>query len=74
MQAFSLRKNVSTLFSLSRPTDDIESLHGIKAISALLLLVAHKAMVLLFSPYSNRTAMAEVKFISNRRSSNIENV
>jgi hypothetical protein len=60
MQAFSLRKNVLTLFSLSRSPDDIESVHGIRAVSALLLLLAHKSMALFFNPYTNRTVMAEV--------------
>lgn len=59
MQAFSLRKNVLTLFNLSRSPDDIESVHGIRAISALLLLLAHKSMALFFNPYMNRTVMAE---------------
>jgi len=63
VQAFSLRKNVSTLFCLSRLPDDIESLHGVRAFSILLVLVAHKAMAVLFNPYLNRTAMAEVKVI-----------
>jgi len=63
VQAFSLRKNVSALFSLSRSPDDIESLHGVRAFSVLLLLMAHKAMALLFNPYLNRTTMAEVNFI-----------
>jgi hypothetical protein len=61
VQAFSVRKNVSALFSLSRSPDDIESVHGIRAFSALLLLVGHKGLLLLFIPYMNRTAMAEVK-------------
>jgi hypothetical protein len=63
VQAFSLRKNVSELFNLSRSPDDIETLHGVRAFSVLLLLVAHKAMALLFNPYLNRTTMAEVNFI-----------
>jgi len=75
VQAFSLRKNVSALFSLSRSPDDIESLHGIRAFSALLLLLGHKAMALLFNPYLNRTAMAEVNFIFYWRINfDIENV
>jgi hypothetical protein len=63
VQAFSLHKNVSALFSLSRSPDDIESVHGVRAISALLVLVAHKAMALSFNPYFKRTTMAEVNFI-----------
>jgi len=63
VQAFSLRKNVSALFSLSSSPDDIESLHGIRALSLVILLLGHKGMALSFNPYSNRTAMAEVNFI-----------
>jgi hypothetical protein len=63
VQAFSVRKNVSALFSLSRSLDDIESVHGIRAFSALLILVCHKTIALLFNPYFNRTSLAEVNFI-----------
>jgi len=63
VQAFSLRKNVSVLFSLSRSPDDIESVHGVRAFSVLLVLMAHKGVALLFNPYLNRTTMAEVNFI-----------
>jgi hypothetical protein len=63
VQAFSLRKNVSALFSLSRSPDDIECLHGIRAISVLFVLAAHKAVALSYYPYLNRTAMVEVNFI-----------
>ncbi|KAJ9599467.1 hypothetical protein L9F63_010054, partial [Diploptera punctata] len=59
VQAFSLRKNVLALFNLSRSSDDIESIHGIRALHALLLLIAHKCMALFFNPYLDRTAMAE---------------
>jgi len=62
VQAFSLRKNVSVLFSLSRSPDDIESVHGVRAISALLVLAGHKSMALSFNPYLDRTTMAEVNF------------
>ena len=63
MQAFSLHKNVSALFSLSRSPDDIESVHGIRAFSALLVVVSHKTMAFVFNPYLNRTTMAEVNVI-----------
>jgi len=63
VQAFSLRNNVSALFSLSRSPDDIECLHGIRAFSALLVLAGHKLVALIFNPYLNRTTMAEVNFI-----------
>ena len=60
IQSFSLRKNVLALFSMSRSPGDIESIHGIRAINAVLLLIAHKCMALFFNPYLNRTVMAEV--------------
>jgi hypothetical protein len=63
VQAFSLRKNVSALFRLSRSPDEIESLHGLRTFSVLLVLVAHKSMALFFSPFLNRTTKAEVNFI-----------
>ena len=62
MQAFSLRKNVLALLSLSRSPDDIESIHGVRAFSVLSLLVAHRAVAILFNSYLNRTTMAEVNF------------
>ncbi|PSN56454.1 hypothetical protein C0J52_08360 [Blattella germanica] len=59
VQAFSLRKNVLILLSLSRHPDDVESVHGLRAINALLLFIAHKCMALFFNPYLDRTYMAE---------------
>jgi len=63
VQAFSLRKNVSALFSLSSSPDDIGSLHGIRAFTLLILLLCHKGLTLLFNPYWNRTTGAEVNFL-----------
>jgi hypothetical protein len=63
VQAFSLHKNVSVLFSLSRSPDDIEGLHGIRAISVLFVLVIHKSIAFIYYPYLNRTSMAEVILI-----------
>jgi hypothetical protein len=65
VQAFSVRKNVSALFSLSRSPEDLESVHGIRAFNTLLVLLVHKSMVLAFNPYLNRTTVAEVNFIFN---------
>jgi hypothetical protein len=77
VQAFSLRKNALALFNLSRSTDDIESVHGVRAVNALLLLVAHKSMALFFNPYLNRTVMTEVLnsiFLINISFSEIKNM
>ncbi|KAK4880106.1 hypothetical protein RN001_008252 [Aquatica leii] len=58
--AFSLRKNVSALFSTERTTNDIESVHGIRFINAFMLVISHKSMALFFIPYMNRTNMSEI--------------
>ncbi|XP_046985969.1 nose resistant to fluoxetine protein 6-like [Schistocerca americana] len=59
LECFSLKKNVRKLISMERSADDIESVHGIRAINAYMLLLSHKSMALFFNPYMNRTDMAE---------------
>ncbi|XP_015434936.1 PREDICTED: nose resistant to fluoxetine protein 6-like [Dufourea novaeangliae] len=57
--SFSLKRNFKKLVSLERGQNDIATLHGIRAINALMLLLAHKSMALFFNPYTNRTEMSE---------------
>ncbi|XP_033205713.2 nose resistant to fluoxetine protein 6-like [Bombus vosnesenskii] len=57
--SFSLKRNFKKLISLERRQNDIATLHGIRAINALMLLLAHKSMALFFNPYANRTEMSE---------------
>ncbi|XP_046734694.1 O-acyltransferase like protein-like isoform X1 [Diprion similis] len=57
--SFSLKRNFNKLISLERGEGDIASLHGVRALNALMLVVAHKSMALFFNPYLNRTEMAE---------------
>ncbi|XP_011881618.1 PREDICTED: nose resistant to fluoxetine protein 6 [Vollenhovia emeryi] len=57
--SFSLKRNTLKLFSLERPQGDIASLHGIRFLHSVLLLVAHKSMAVFFNPYINRTYMGE---------------
>lgn len=59
--AFSVLKNSKALFSLESSRDDIESIHGIRAVNAFMLLVSHKSMAMFYNPYTNRTAMTEVR-------------
>lgn len=61
--AFSLKKNVSSLFSLNQTEDDIKSVHGIRFLNALMLLFAHKSIALFFVPFVNRTEMSEVNYV-----------
>lgn len=58
--SFSLKRNFKKLISLERRQNDIATLHGVRAINALMLLLAHKSMALFFNPYANRTEMSEV--------------
>lgn len=61
--AFSLKRNFKKLVLLKRVEGDISTLHGVRAINAFMLIIAHKSMALFFNPYVNRTGMSEVKFI-----------
>ncbi|XP_014232927.1 O-acyltransferase like protein-like [Trichogramma pretiosum] len=59
LSAFSLKRNALKLFSLERPQGDIATLHGIRALNAFMLILAHKSLALFFNPYTNRTDMTE---------------
>ncbi|KAG8282144.1 hypothetical protein J6590_043688 [Homalodisca vitripennis] len=57
--AFSLVTNSRKLMSMAQSPDDIHSVHGIRALNAIMLLMSHKSMALFFHPYINRTTMTE---------------
>ncbi|XP_043792229.1 nose resistant to fluoxetine protein 6-like [Apis laboriosa] len=57
--SFSLKRNFKKLISLERGQNDIATLHGVRAVNAIMLVLAHKSMALFFNPYSNRTEMSE---------------
>ncbi|XP_024941445.1 nose resistant to fluoxetine protein 6 isoform X2 [Cephus cinctus] len=57
--SFSLKRNFNKLISFERAEGDIATLHGVRALNAMMLIVAHKCMALFFNPYMNRTDMAE---------------
>ncbi|XP_012252676.2 nose resistant to fluoxetine protein 6-like isoform X2 [Athalia rosae] len=57
--SFSLKKNFKKLVSLERGEGDIAALHGVRALNAMMLIIAHKSMALFFNPYVNRTEMTE---------------
>ncbi|XP_033228277.1 O-acyltransferase like protein-like [Belonocnema kinseyi] len=59
IHAFSLKRNLLKLFSLERQEGDIGSLHGVRALNALMLVLAHKCMAIFFGAYTNRTEMSE---------------
>lgn len=57
--AFSLHKNLCWLFRTSSSPNDIEAVHGIRFLNAVMLLFSHKSMAMFFNPYNNRTEMSE---------------
>ncbi|KAJ8968149.1 hypothetical protein NQ317_014796 [Molorchus minor] len=57
--AFSVRKNLTSMGTIKVSSDDIETVHGIRFINAILLLLSHKSMALFFQPFSNRTEYVE---------------
>ncbi|KAH8396450.1 hypothetical protein KR222_010433, partial [Zaprionus bogoriensis] len=57
--AFSLDKNLRWLFSTNSSPGDIEAVHGIRFLNAIMLIFSHKSMAMFFNPYNNRTAMSE---------------
>ncbi|KAK6620386.1 hypothetical protein RUM44_006787 [Polyplax serrata] len=59
LRCFSLKRNVRTLVNVSRSEDDVQSVHGVRMLNALMLVLCHKSMALFFIPYSNRTSMVE---------------
>lgn len=59
-EAFSIHANFKTLVDMNVSSGDISSLHGIRFLNALALLLSHKHAALLFTPYMNRTSMAKV--------------
>lgn len=63
LYSFSLKRNVRQLLNVNESPEDIRSIHGIRALNALMLLASHKSMAMFFNPYSNRTAMTEVTLI-----------
>ncbi|CAG9824968.1 unnamed protein product [Phaedon cochleariae] len=59
IMAFSVKENFISCFSFKRSPDDIQAVHGIRCLNALLLLASHKSMATFFMPYANRTQFIE---------------
>nr|CAD7256297.1 unnamed protein product [Timema shepardi] len=57
VKCFSLRRNWKTLSNTKSSPDDVKSVHGLRAINALALIMFHKSAAFQFNPYTNRTAM-----------------
>lgn len=62
-EAFALQNNWVRLITIKTDdTSEIRAVHGVRFMSALGLIMSHKAMALFYNPYINRTDMVEVSF------------
>ncbi|XP_044729915.1 nose resistant to fluoxetine protein 6-like [Chrysoperla carnea] len=57
--AFSLRRTLRNVFSLDRPKDDIECVHGVRFFNMILIYLIHKSLGVLFAGFVNRTDLTE---------------
>ena len=60
LMAFSFRRNWQKLISIEKSEGDIPILHGVRAVHVLALLLSHKSVAMLYSPYANRTDISKV--------------
>jgi len=59
--AFSLKRNLKTLFSTDAGPADIKCIHGIRFIASIWIYFIHKGLFGLgFTPMTNRTEFSEV--------------
>jgi hypothetical protein len=59
LSCFSVKRNFSSLVGLNDNVDDIKCLHGLKALSILLLFISFKLITMGRVPYSNRNKLTE---------------
>ncbi|KAK9874774.1 hypothetical protein WA026_005581 [Henosepilachna vigintioctopunctata] len=57
LECFDIRKNWKLLTNVKESDQEVKILHGIRALSALALLISHKTMALFYNPYINRSVM-----------------
>lgn len=60
LTVFALDKNWKWIFDIKYTNDDVRTVHGIRFLNAVMLLLSHKSMAMFFNPYNNRTEMSEV--------------
>lgn len=47
--------------SVKDSKDEYKTVHGVRALGALALVISHKTMALFYNPYVNRSTMSEVR-------------
>lgn len=59
LSCFSVKRNISSLFGFEENDSEIKCLHGLKAVSILLLFISLKLIAMGRVPYSNRNKLTE---------------
>lgn len=59
LSCFSVKRNISSLFGLEENDTEIKCVHGLKAVSVLLLFISLKLISMGRVPYSNRNKLTE---------------
>jgi Acyltransferase family len=59
LNCFSVKRNISSLYNLNGNENEIKCLHGLKALSILLLFISFKLIPMGRVPYSNRNKLTE---------------
>lgn len=59
LNCFSVKRNISVLIGLKSHENEVKCLHGLKAISILLLFISFKLIPMGRVPYSNRNKLTE---------------
>lgn len=72
LEAFNLKKNVKKFLNVNS-SDEARGVDGIRALCALGLILGHKSVALFFSPYTNKTSMAEVSTQTNPKINYVTN-
>lgn len=58
--SFSIKRSCEELLKNEQTSDDIQCIHGIRAVTTLILYCAHKLLPIARIPFSNRTFLTEV--------------
>lgn len=61
--SFSIKRSGEELLKNESSDGDIQCIHGIRAVTTLILYCAHKLLPIARTPFSNRTYLTEVVLI-----------
>ncbi|XP_018574626.1 nose resistant to fluoxetine protein 6-like, partial [Anoplophora glabripennis] len=59
LMCFAIQRNYKIIATIRKNENEIQALHGVRALSALALIISHKVMALFYNPFMNRSVMSE---------------